>query len=325
MNCTIQNIDFFSIFAVPDQVVDKLLPRLDEQSLKVLLCIYRLGKTTIDTEEIAHLAGVSDAAVRGALTKLEKLELIRTGERPAQSTAGPEAEVQPRVRTVSKNTIPKLTDRQFRELVSANGEVQMLVEQAQMLLGRQMNTYEASNLVSLMKWLDLPLDVMLFIIQDSVLEGKNSMRAIKNEAVKWADAGITTHEKAEKYIKERDALRAASRKLESIWGSTHHFSERDLAIATTWLQEKAYAEELIAEAYERCVANTGKLSMPYMDKILASWEKKGLKNLREVLKSDPAKNAKTAEKVEEADASYNISEMEEYFLHHTPIYEKEGQ
>ena len=44
---------------------------------------------------------------------------------------------------------------------------------------------------------------------------------------------------------------------------------------------------MLAEAYDRTVVRTGKLSWAYMDKIVRSWQQKGLFTTEAVEKGDP--------------------------------------
>jgi DNA replication protein DnaD len=48
----------------------------------------------------------------------------------------------------------------------------------------------------------------------------------------------------------------------------------------------------VAEAHDRTVLNTGKLSWPYLDKILQAWHSRGLHSLREIQQKDTRRPSK---------------------------------
>lgn len=49
-----------------------------------------------------------------------------------------------------------------------------------------------------------------------------------------------------------------------------------------WTLEFDFEKGIYREAYERCIYNTGKLSFPYINKVLHNWDKAGYKSLEEV-------------------------------------------
>ena len=73
---------------------------------------------------------------------------------------------------------------------------------------------------------------------------------------------------------------------------------------------------MIFYAYEECVDRTGKMSMPYMDKIITSWHKNGVKTPLDIAEErkrwqeSQAKKAPKKEKEkpqhEQREASYDI-------------------
>ena len=77
-------------------------------------------------------------------------------------------------------------------------------------------------------------------------------------------------------------------------------------------KEKEYCEswrlynispELIHFAYEKCIEKTGKLSFPYINKILLSWHQKGIKTVAEAA-------AENKPKTEAEKPSFNLDELE---------------
>ena len=60
-------------------------------------------------------------------------------------------------------------------------------------------------------------------------------------------------------------------------------SKKEEECAYRWIKTYLFPEELIREAYERCVNNTGKMQMRYINAILEKWYSQGIKNMDELM------------------------------------------
>ena len=67
--------------------------------------------------------------------------------------------------------------------------------------------------------------------------------------------------------------------------------------------------DMIREAYERCVNQTGKLSMKYMNRILERWQKEGIFTLRQA-QQEKEEKAAAARRDQESRVSYDIDSFE---------------
>ena len=83
------------------------------------------------------------------------------------------------------------------------------------------------------------------------------------------------------------------------------------------VKEYGYDENIIYYAYEESIDRTGKMSMPYMDKIIRSWHEKGVKTVSDIqnerIKWETEKKKrfskdKKKEDKPQGDASYDIDE-----------------
>ena len=74
-----------------------------------------------------------------------------------------------------------------------------------------------------------------------------------------------------------------------------------------WFCEYSYSIPIIQKAYEKTVDAIGKLSFPYLNKILTSWYNEGIKTPEEAAEKD-IKTPKTPPSVEK-ETSYNLNEL----------------
>ena len=93
-------------------------------------------------------------------------------------------------------------------------------------------------------------------------------------------------------------------------------TQKQFGYLTAWIKEYGYDANMIFYAYEECIDRTGKMSMPYMDKIITSWHKNGVKTpldiaeerkkWQESQKKTSAKKEKEKPGHEKREASYDI-------------------
>ena len=151
---------------------------------------------------------------------------------------------------------------------------------------------------SLVDWLGLPVEVVIMLLRFAAGQGKMGKRYIEAVAIDWADKGIDTYESAEEYIREIELRLSNEGKIRGILGIYDRaLSQTEKKYIKIWTVEKNIPVELVAEAYDRTVAATGKLSWAYMNKIILSWVDEGIKTVSEVeekealfkLKASPSK------------------------------------
>ena len=75
------------------------------------------------------------------------------------------------------------------------------------------------------------------------------------------------------------------------------------------MQEWHFSPDLIREAYERCVDQTGKMNLRYMNKILERWHREGILTLEQAKQEQEQKHAARREQ-EERRVSYDIDSFE---------------
>lgn len=171
------------------------------------------------------------------------------------------------------------SDLSFRSLY---GEVQRR-------MGRVLNTEELKILLSLVRYLGLPADVICILVsycQERTRQrgGQRnpSLRTIEKEAYYWAEQGIDTTEAAAAYIQRQNVYHSrlsALTRLLQIRGRSLTAAEEKYA--RQWL-EMGFSDEVIAMAYERTCLNTGGLNWAYMHKILLRWKEAGLRTAADV-------------------------------------------
>lgn len=230
-----------------------------------LLYIYlRCGNDPATAEQALHLPQGRLSCAMATLRQLglwqeEKRAVMACGERPNYS---------------EKDVLRSLdTDPSFRRLY---GEIQRR-------LGRQLNTEELKVILSLVRYLGLPADVICVLVTYCQERARRkgsirnpSLRTIEKEAYAWAERGIDTMEEAAAYIQNQNVHNARMyhiRQLLQIRGRWLTAAEEKYA--ASWL-DMGFDDQAILMAYERTCINTGALKWPYMNSILQRWHKQGM-------------------------------------------------
>lgn len=293
-----------SVFAVPSEIVDKHLKLCGPAALKTLLIILRRGGECIDTGEIATALGLTDADILeavhywvevGVLSR-DETSLYPAAQRPITAESEPvkaliSQEIPDKVVKPVSSNVSVITSAHVKPSAAEaakraceNPEVQFLLSEAQIRLGRLLTPSDSSTLVYLYDWAGLPVDIILMVLEFCRRIGKPHMRFIEKEAIRWADRGIDSHEKAERYINEMTAYYEMEGQVKSAFGIYgRNLSAKEKEYISRWTGEYHFDIRLIKLAYERAVDRTSKLSFPYINSILKSWFEKGF--------TDPAQAA----------------------------------
>ena len=188
---------------------------------------------------------------------------------------------------------PVYSEKDVLSAMDTDGEFRLLYGEVQRLLGRTLNTEELKILLSFVRYLGLPTEVISVLVsfcRDRARQKGSfrnpSLRAIEKEAYHWAEEGIDTLEEAAAYIHARNQQNSRIAHLMSLLQIRGRgLTAAEEKYATAWL-EMGFEDAVLTMAYEKTCLNTGGLSWPYMNKILTSWKKAGLLTVRQVKDGD---------------------------------------
>ena len=262
-----------------------------------LLYIYlRCGNDPATAEQSLNLPQGRLACAMATLRQLglwqeEKRTVLAVGERPNYS---------------EKDVLQSLdTDPSFRRLY---GEIQRR-------LGRQLNTEELKVILSLVRYLGLPADVICVLVTYCQERARRkgsirnpSLRTIEKEAYAWAERGIDTMEEAAAFIQAQNVYHSRLSslcRLLQVRGRSLTGPEEKYAKA--WL-DMDFDDEAITMAYERTCLNTGGLSWAYMNKILLRWHEAGFHTAADIRAGD-RKNGTGGQRQLDADEQAAIRKM----------------
>ena len=306
-----------------EQMADRLLCT-ERDILRALKYWAKQELLVLDFTDSDKLCGIAllspDKHTENASSVSASVETVSTVEQPAiQAASAPSAAVEPSVPTVKASSDKKqeLTLERIREL-KQNEEIIQILYIAEQYLGKTLSPTESQKLLFFYDGLGLSADLIEYLLEYCVSHNHKSIRYIEKVAIAWAEEGITTVEQAKRsnsrYNKEYFAI------LKALGITNRNPVETEITLMDTWLKTYCFSMEIIQEACNRTVLQTGQASFQYTDKILEGWKKKEVKTLDDIRSLDDEhqkrrQSKKSASRKPAAPASnnrFNNFEQREY-------------
>ncbi len=275
-------------FFVPASVVDNNLKLASGNQLKVLLFFLKNVTAGTSEEAIADFLKLPISEVNDAFEFWAQAGVLVSTTAPTATTA----KESPKKKAV-KSVVVKPTREEIASVAATDSRLAFLLQESEMKLARTMRAAEIQTLAWL--YLDHGMDVslILMLVEYAVTEGKATVSFIENTALSWIDAGVTTLAQAEEQIETRSRRKTAWGMIESAFGiERRQPSDKELSYAQSWIIDWHFSREMLKEAYNRCIDQKAKISMPYINGILEKWFKDGVTTLEAARNSSSSAKTK---------------------------------
>ena len=285
-----------TVFAVPASVTDQHLKLASEAQLKTLLYLLRHAGESVTDDQIVKATGCSAVAFwidRGLLTQGADLLLPAAGTADHQSATTAVSDNQSGLRHTAVSRAVRPDTAFVTKLLNEDQNLEGLLDEAQSVLNKPLSPGDTATLVMLYHSFGLPCDVLAMLLHYAASAGIANMRAIERIGIEWSDNGIDSVEAAEREIERMSHCREAWGRVSSLIGlrNAGKPTKAQLANADRWLNRWGFHDEMILEAYERCVNTKGEYNMSYINAILKRWFEKRIFSLDALKESESAKTA----------------------------------
>lgn len=299
-----------SVFAVPSALVDSHLKIATEAQLKVLLYILRNSDVENSVESISKAVCVHPEEVKNAVDFWVERGLIASDngslpftqndesvkEAEQETVVKPESEPKKKPRAISRSQRP---DPMFvANRLSQSKELSQLMDEAQLALSKPLSSGDTATLVMLHDTDGLPCDVLVLLINYCVTIGKGNMRAIERMGTQWSAEGIYTLQLAEEKIMRLSQSNNAWTRVSKLFGLKNIGSptKAQLDFADCWCNVWKFSDDMLREAYERCVNTKGEYNLKYINGILSKWHSSSIFNLDDLKLADETSKSKKNKK-----------------------------
>ena len=240
-----------------------------EELAVLLFCLSARGVPKV--AEIAKAIGASEARVRASLAYWEAVDL-------------PEGNIR-------EEFAPRLRPGEIRsegagEVARAirDNDLATLMEDCARLLGKPtLNGRDAENIAALYTQYGLSEEYIITLLSDIVNrseKGHPSVSRLVNTALRLADEGVDTLDALNEHFRRRAEKGEWERSVRRILGIYDRaLSPMERERFARWTDVYGYGDEILTKAYDITVANTGRASTPYMDKLLTAWNAAGVRTL----------------------------------------------
>ena len=165
-----------------------------------------------------------------------------------------------------------------------------MLQDIEKLLFRPLSPAEMEMYISWQKELQFSPEIILLLIQYCATKGKNDMRYIEKTALAWYDAKIKTVEDAQSFIKKHEDKWIKIRKVLNYLGIRDaEIMKPQEELIVKWITSYNFSLEVIYKACNICFERINKADFKYIDGILTSWSKEGIKTVEDVDKRDTKK------------------------------------
>jgi DnaD/phage-associated family protein len=329
LNVNLSINDWNSIFAVPKSVVDKHLKVVGSTQLKVLLWALRHGGEKIFVSEISSELLIHPADVKDALQYWITVNILAESgfdlENFASNTDSKNNKIENNAEPIHTNTafpkkvrpltpIPKPDAKHLIKRIDGCEEIGFLMKEAELILNKPLSRGESASILALHDNDGLPVDVIVMLLQYAAGMGKRNMRYIEKIGISWAEEGIENIEMAEAKIKSLDSANNASRRLYEVVGCQNRkLTSVEEEAANRWFNIWSFGNDMVKEAYERCINFNGKYILKYMDSIIKRWHSQGIHSFEHLkIESNLRTEKNKSHTRKERKVSYDIDDYKSY-------------
>lgn len=285
--------DFSSFIALPVEIVDKYIATASGVYIKVLLAVIR--NNNIDTKKLSDLLSIPQSDVSEAIGYWKSVNILTEdvkSEKKACATA------------VTPNDI---SAERVSEQMQVNPQIKFLLCTAECLYARPLTSTEQKGLVYINEVMGLPADVIIMAVEYCISIGKTHFNYIQKLCAGWADDEINTHTRAEDAIKKLNEYRSREGQVRVAFGIEERaMTANNKKYINGWFDD-GFGIDMIKIAYERTVDNIGKLSFPYINRILQSWKENGILHPDDLNTKEPSRSKPKTSKIT---TSYDLEEFE---------------
>ena len=193
---------------------------------------------------------------------------------PARSTSTPAVtrELPPQ-----QNYTPLMAEALKKDL-----EINSCLNSVESLLGTTMSDAHMQLILYLMSDLGFSRELILTLYETALARDKRSSRYIEAIALDWAKKGIRTPEEA---MEETHQFHGTYKVVATALGIKRPLAPAERAIIDRFA-EFHFTDDILAEACNRTVLQSGDTNLNYTASILADWHKKGVKTLDDIKECD---------------------------------------
>lgn len=303
------------VFTVPCSVVDNYLKDIDGDYLKILLYVISFANCDLDSKNICSACGVKEITVRNAIEYWEKCNVLTckitnddfVGFTPIseKNEISNKAILNYNEETKRNNSV-NYDPTYISNAIKSSSDLKDFFDEVENVLGRTLRYNDQCAYMYIYEEYGYSPASILLIIDYCKNINNVAPNFVKKIAKDWFSQDIISFEDIERHIIFLHEYNSYESQIKRMLEINIKLSKKQKSYVEDW-NDKKISPELVLLAYDRTVENTGKVAFGYMNKIIDSWYKNGIKTVEQAEneKYVPKKNNKKAH-------SYDLKEIDEF-------------
>jgi DnaD/phage-associated family protein len=169
----------------------------------------------------------------------------------------------------------------------SNTSIKDMLQEIESLVARPLSSKEMSTYIGWQKEFGFSLEMILLLIQYCVSKGKTDYRYVEKVALGWYDSKIKTIDEAQIFIKKHEDKWIKIRKILTYLGiKDGEVMKPQEDMLEKWVNMYGFPLDVIYKSCDICFERLNRADFKYIDGILNSWAKDGIKTLEDIAIKD---------------------------------------
>lgn len=300
-----------------DFILNKM-PKANGTYVKIYLYLLAKAGENVEYSQIAAVLSVLESDVVNAVeywrqegvisVENDSISLTAEACRPVQKPPQPNS-AEPEPEAVIKTDY---TSEQVSDAVLSSPALRDMMAVAEELLAKPLNPSEMESLYWFYDGLGYSPEAILMLLEYCVSRGKPRISYAEKVALSWKERGLITPEDISRYLRDSERRLESQKQLMDAMGiGGRPAAAGEEQYFAKWLGEYAMSEEMILLAHEYCLMQTGKLSFPYMDKILERWNADGIRTTAAAKAEHESFRSKSKASAKDGNDGYGHKDLEQ--------------
>lgn len=311
--------------AVNRDFILKKMPAANAAYVKIYL--YILAKNgEVDYGEIAGAMALLESDVvnavdywvaQGVLAPCGESAPAAENSAPAPAPVAPSVSVAPTAPAAGDFISEKVrksdyTSEQISDAFAASPALRDMIAMAEEILEKPLTPSEMDSLYWFYDGLGFSPEAVLMLLEYCVAKGKPRISYAEKVALSWCERGLVTPEDISRFMRDAErGMEAQKQIMEKMGIGGRPAAAGEEKYFAKWLGEYEQSPELVLLAHEYTLMQTGKLSFPYMDKILEKWHAGGISTTAAAMAEHDSYHGAAKKKAQAEDKAYDYGDLEQ--------------
>lgn len=313
-----------NIVTLSSHFVDYFMPKARGEYVKVYIMLLRytqMGEDGVTTAFLADILGLLETDVLKALDYWHEVGLLSVSTLDSYGNLSLEIRESQVIQNPRMDPAKILAEKKAEPEVvrsSVTTPEDPMLKEISLLMGRPLSSSDAEKFLYFKEKYRFPEEVIILLVQHCVSKGKASMRYIETVAISWDSQGIKTAEVAQQNIRRHEDKWTNYRKVLSYLG----INDKDVPkpqedLLEKWFYTFEFTTEMILKACDISFSTLGKVELGYINGILRSWHKDGIKTPQDIENQEKKPRKGKSRKAPEKDFTereYDYDDLERKLL-----------